>query len=1070
MKKKSLLNLIRMIGGLVIVVSGLLLLGMDIAASYHDFQVQSERMRKRLEDEQKNVVKQEVLQARSFVCERLANAENDGKNRVAERTGEGYAIAWHIYNKNKGKKSDAEIQAMILDALRPVRFFQGTGYYFITRFDGVEILFADRPQLEGKNLMSLRDPDGKEVIRDMIAIASKRGEGFYRYRWTKPDKTENNFEKVAFVKRFEPYDWLIGSGLYLDDVDAQIRKNILDRLSYVRFGREGYLFVNRYNGDALVSSGKLFSGKNKLWEEFPEQRDALEKIFQLEMDAAKKPDGAFIAYSFRQLNSKKVSRKVSFVKGLPRFGWLIGAGFYTDEIEESVRAMTVGLKAEMWKRIGRSAAVIVLSIVVFLIVIGLIERKVGDRLKTFFQFFARAAKSDELFDRSHIQFDELDQIAEHVNRMLTEKRAAKNGLIEEKEKLSVTLQSIGDAVISTDRSGSVELMNSVAENLTGWNTGEAKGKQLAEVFAIENAKTGEKAENPVANVLEHGNIVGLANHTRLISKGGAEYQIADSAAPIRDAEGNITGVVLVFRDVTEQYRKDDQLRRSEENLRAIFDAAKNVAFIITDVDVKSGKILEFSPGAETIFGYSLQEAIGMPAAVLHLAQDVEKFPAVREEMATNRPGFNGESILVRKSGETFPALFTTYPVLAEDGAMVAVIGVAIDISKQKEAEEEIRKLEKLRSIGTLAGGLAHDFNNIMMGLFGNISLAKMKLADDAPARVFIEKAEKSLERATGLTNQLLTFAKGGVPVREEVSLPELVKQTVEFDLSGSPVKAVFETAPELWKVNVDRRQMHQVFSNLAINARQAMPEGGMLTVLMKNSGLSPGEKEGLPAGRYIKITVKDQGCGIEEQNLDKIFDPYFTTKHDGRGLGLATTYSIISKHDGLIDVDSEVGRGTTFTVYLPAAESGGQTSALEGKKEVENGKGSKQMHVMIMDDEEMVRDVVGEMLEISGFEVERAADGAVALELYRKAMETGSRFDGVIMDITIPGGMGGKEAVRKLLDMDPDAKAIVSSGYADDPIMAAYKEYGFSGAIAKPFRLDALKNELVRVLGIEKHI
>jgi CheY-like chemotaxis protein len=239
---------------------------------------------------------------------------------------------------------------------------------------------------------------------------------------------------------------------------------------------------------------------------------------------------------------------------------------------------------------------------------------------------------------------------------------------------------------------------------------------------------------------------------------------------------------------------------------------------------------------------------------------------------------------------------------------------------------------------------------------------------------------------------------------------------------------------------------------------------------MKNSGLSPGEKEGLPAGRYIKITVKDQGCGIEEQNLDKIFDPYFTTKHDGRGLGLATTYSIISKHDGLIDVDSEVGRGTTFTVYLPAAESGGQTSALEGKKEVENGKGSKQMHVMIMDDEEMVRDVVGEMLEISGFEVERAADGAVALELYRKAMETGSRFDGVIMDITIPGGMGGKEAVRKLLDMDPDAKAIVSSGYADDPIMAAYKEYGFSGAIAKPFRLDALKNELVRVLGIEKHI
>jgi nitrogen-specific signal transduction histidine kinase/ActR/RegA family two-component response regulator len=418
---------------------------------------------------------------------------------------------------------------------------------------------------------------------------------------------------------------------------------------------------------------------------------------------------------------------------------------------------------------------------------------------------------------------------------------------------------------------------------------------------------------------------------------------------------------------------------------------------------------------------------------------------------------------VRKSGETFPALFTTYPVLDEDGAMIAVIGVAIDISKQKEAEEEIRKLEKLRSIGTLAGGLAHDFNNIMMGLFGNISLAKMKLEADNPALPFIENAEKSLERATGLTNQLLTFAKGGVPVREEVSLPELVKQTIEFDLSGRPVKAVFETAPELWKVNVDRRQMHQVFSNLTINAMQAMPEGGFLTISMENIELFPGGVAGLPAGKYLKIKMADQGAGIDEGHLDKIFDPYFTTKQDGRGLGLATVYSIISRHGGSIEVASVVGVGTTFTLYLPAMESVDAMPTAGGKPD-DKVEMSKRARILVMDDEDMVRDVVREMLEFFGFDVETAADGTAALKSYRQASEAGSRFDCVIMDITIPGGMGGKEAVRRLLEMDAGAKAIVSSGYAEDPVMAGYNEYGFKGAIAKPYRMDQLKKEIDRVL------
>jgi two-component system, cell cycle sensor histidine kinase and response regulator CckA len=325
-----------------------------------------------------------------------------------------------------------------------------------------------------------------------------------------------------------------------------------------------------------------------------------------------------------------------------------------------------------------------------------------------------------------------------------------------------------------------------------------------------------------------------------------------------------------------------------------------------------------------------------------------------------------------------------------------------------------------------------------------------------------------------LTQQLLTFSKGGSPIKKNASITELLRETSDFILSGSKVRCEFSLPDNLWSVEVDEGQISQVINNLIINARQAMPKGGIIKVCAENVGEENGvaENGGLEVnsgsilkastpgkGNYVKISVKDQGSGIPKEYLSKIFDPYFTTKEKGSGLGLATSYSIIKKHGGYISVESEVGVGTTFYVYLPAS----MKEILTGEDEQEDicfGHGN----ILLMDDQESIREMVGEMLSFFGYEVESAGEGTEAINLYKKAKEAGQPFDAVILDLTVPGGMGGEEVVQKLLEIDPQVKAIVSSGYSDDLIISEYKQYGFSGVVIKPYDMKKLSEALHKVI------
>lgn len=368
---------------------------------------------------------------------------------------------------------------------------------------------------------------------------------------------------------------------------------------------------------------------------------------------------------------------------------------------------------------------------------------------------------------------------------------------------------------------------------------------------------------------------------------------------------------------------------------------------------------------------------------------------------------------------------------------------------------EILKIQKLESLGLLAGGIAHDFNNLLAAILSNVQLVSFKLKKGLDGSKDLKAVEKAALKASNLTKQLLAFSKGGAPVKHTAMLSEIITETVEFTLGGSPVKCEYNLSPHLWTVEIDGGQISQVIQNLIINACQAMPEGGVIKVSAHNQEVSAGNEMMLSPGNYVKVEIEDQGTGIPEKDLTRIFDPYFTTKKKGNGLGLSTCYYIMKNHDGYIGVRSKVGSGSTFYFYLPAASD----YRVQCRKEdlpLTEGNG----RILLMEDEPLIRNSVREFLENCGYQVSVAEDGSAAIALYKEGKENSAPFDIVIMDLTIPGGMGGKEAVKHVLSIDPQARVIVSSGYSNDPVMSDYQKYGFCNVVTKPYKMEELSEKI----------
>ncbi len=385
---------------------------------------------------------------------------------------------------------------------------------------------------------------------------------------------------------------------------------------------------------------------------------------------------------------------------------------------------------------------------------------------------------------------------------------------------------------------------------------------------------------------------------------------------------------------------------------------------------------------------------------------------------------------------------------------------ATDITERKKMQDELLKAQKLESLGLLAGGIAHGFNNILTAILGNLSLARMELGPAHDVAKRLTECEKAALQASELARQLLTFALGGEPVKKLLSPAPLIMNAASLVLRGPNVKSVIELADGLWSVEADGGQISQALQNLFINAMQAMPGGGEIKVRAGNEVLEGDNPHQLPPGHYLRISIEDQGCGIPPEDLAKIFDPFFTTKPQGAGLGLAAVYSIIKKHGGSVEVFSAVGKGSCFSVLIPA-QAGSEPADIPAKKDMGAPAGGR---VLIMDDEELVREIATEILEFIGYEVENCAEGGEAVKRYKAAKERNVPFNAVILDLTVHCGMGGKEAAAQLLQIDPDAILIVSSGYSNDPVISNHRQYGFSGVINKPFDAETLAMEMERII------
>ncbi|MFO7760217.1 MAG: response regulator [Desulfobia sp.] len=634
------------------------------------------------------------------------------------------------------------------------------------------------------------------------------------------------------------------------------------------------------------------------------------------------------------------------------------------------------------------------------------------------------------------------------------KSEIENKLKKREQWLSTILKSIGDAVIVTDPKGNISFMNDVASSLTGWAKDDATGRHLSDVFVIVNEITREKVENPVKRVIKEGKVIGLANHTMLITKDGSEIPIDDSGAPVKDDDGNITGAVLVFHDITEKKKVEKALKESEERYRNLYENALSGLYRSR---ISDGKMLMANHVAAEILGYDSVEELLKEFKFSEAYSQKIRFGILKRLESRGVSSF--EIKVTRKDGEKIDLMITAR-LFPENGY---IEGAFIDITEKRRLEGHLQQAQKMESIGTLAGGIAHDFNNLLMGIQGYVSL----MLDDFNSKDYhynmLKAMERQLKSGSELSGQLLGFAMKGKYQVEAIDLNELIKSSVEmFGRTKKEISIKEKYASDLWTVEVDRGQIEQTLLNIFVNAWQAMLSSGDLDIETSNVvfSLDHAFSSEIKPGNYVKVSITDTGIGMDEETKKKIFDPFFTTKDVGKGtgLGLASVYGIVSNHGGVIHVYSEKGKGTTFNIYLPASEKPVADKSVPGhERDIEKGSGT----VLLIDDEKIILEVGEKMLTSLGYRVLKASQGKEAVEIYK---ENKDWIDLVILDMIMPV-MNGSETYDALKKIDQDIIVILSSGYSINGEASEIMSKGANDFIQKPFTIKELSHKVRNALG-----
>jgi PAS domain S-box-containing protein len=609
--------------------------------------------------------------------------------------------------------------------------------------------------------------------------------------------------------------------------------------------------------------------------------------------------------------------------------------------------------------------------------------------------------------------------------------------------LSILQGAIEGVLIAEKESNKIRYVNASICQMLGYAPEELLSLAIRDIHPAENLQSVLKT----FAALNRGEIRMAASIPCRRQDGSVFWADISTARIVIDGTPCLAGF---FSDITDRKAARDASEEAQALFSSVFNAVPDILGIqdaqhcMIRYNEAGYRFLNTDP--ESIKGKKCYNLIGRDEPCAHCATS--------ETYLTKKPARLEK--FVESLGVWLEA--RSYPILDPEGNLKGIVEHLRDITREKRAEEEMLKTEKLESLAILAGGIAHDFNNLLGGIYGYTEMARTA-CQSPEVNGHLDATLKTMNRAKGLTQQLLTFAKGGTPVRKTSFLDGFLQETTAFASSGSSISCALDIADGLWACAYDANQMGQVIANILINAQQAMPMGGTVFVSASNITIGEGEAHALPAGRYVRISIRDKGIGIPSEILGRIFDPFFTTKQKGSGLGLATSYSIVKQHGGCIEVESEPGEGSVFHIFLPASEP---AAAASGARVAAPPQSTGR--ILIMDDEEVVRDMISAMLQHHGYDTVLAADGAEALRVFDENAKNGTPFSAVILDLTIRGGMGGRETIVEIRKRDPDIPVFVASGYAEDAVVSRPQEYGFTDSIAKPFTRKALIEILCKYL------
>jgi PAS domain S-box-containing protein len=1294
---------------------------------YHleTYRQQTERLEVELHTRQRQMLKEQVDRAIDYVDYMQSKTEMRLQNEIKARVYEACDIAMNIFREYRDRVPRKMLEKMVTDALRPIRFKGGRGYYFASRLDGTVVLFADQPEMEGRDMSGDRDLEGRYVVPDMIAIVKAGGEGFYRYLWTKPGHKSKGFPKIAFVKLFEPFNWLVGTGEYLDDATAEIKNEVIQRLESVHFGKDGYIFAGSYDGISVMGPVK---GRNML-----DVTDADGVKIVQELIALAKKGGGFLQYVMPPLEGMASKPKISFVRDIPEWQWYVGAGMYVEDIQELIETGKADLKHKLKHEVLETLPIFLGAGLLALAISWLVYVRIRKERDIFGHFFKQAAKSYKAIDENRLYFTEFRSIARSANEMLEAREKAMQDLQRSEEYLKTLadklqkseqyyrslISNLHENILVVDRNYRITDVNNAFLTTTGQRREQVLGQHcyeithgrsrpcrefseacgLAEVFESGIAKNctkeryDENGSRSVVSILyspledENGkvthviqavrnvtevarvkeelrqseakyrqlvqlansiilrfdtagkimffnefaqrffgyseediigrNIIGtimppkdsngrdlnqmvadmirnpdryLHNENENIKRSGERVWIAWTNKAILDQNGRTSEILSIGMDVTDRKMTDRALWESEEKYRSLYSSMSEGAALHEINYDEAGRasdytILDVNPSYEKILGLKKEAVVGQKASTLYSAGEPPYMKIFSEVAATGKPAYfetyfepmnkhfsisvfspgRGkfatvfEDITERKNAEEerrklqmqlsnaveiahlgpwdydvvddvftfndqFYNIFRTtaeqvggytmssaeyaerfvhpadrsvvgeaiqkavgtddpdcrghlehrmtyadggtgyisvvfFVVKDAEGKTIKTYGVNQDITERKKMETRLQQAQKMESIGNLAGGVAHDFNNILVPIVGFAEMLKEDIEKSSPSQEFVDEILRAAMRSKDLVNQILAFSRQSehelMPVRVQQVLKEVLK------LSRSTIPANIEITQEIQSdcgpVLADPSQLHQIAMNLITNAFHAVDEtSGKISVRLQEIRLGPDDLADalLEAGRYAKLSISDTGAGIEPAIMDKIFEPYFTTKEKGKGtgLGLAVVYGIVREHHGDIKVYSEVGKGTTFNVYLPLMEKSSEQTVEEKAEDFETGS----ERILLVDDEEAIVRLEKQMLERLGYRVTSRTSSLEALEAFRA---NPSGYDLVITDMTMPN-MTGDRLAKELIAIKPGIPIIICTGFSERINQEKVVAMGIQGLLMKPI----IRSEMARIV------